>query len=247
MRAPVDTIAAPPFPRGLEWLNAPPGAAEQPAGGPLLVEFWDFCRVNSLRTLPYVRAWHERYAGAGLSVVAVHSPGFEPSRDPRAVRDAVRRLGIEHPVCIDPELEVWALYDNRGWPARYLFDRDRMLRDYHYGEGAYLETELAIQELLGVRRDPVEPVRPEDDPAATIAVPTPDQLGAWCGAYEAGEVWAVLDGAGEVRANGAAVAVDHPGCFPLVRHERHTAARLELQVGPGVHCHAVCFTPGVAR
>jgi hypothetical protein len=247
MRAPVDTIAAPPFPRALEWLNAPADAAERSASGPLLVEFWDFCRVNSLRTLPYVRAWHERYADAGLSVVAVHSPGFEPSRDPAAVRDAVRRLGIEHPVCVDPELEVWALYDNRGWPARYLFDRDRMLLDYHFGEGAYVETELAIQELLGVRREPVEPVRPEDDPQARIAVPTPDQPGAWSGAYEAGEVWAVLDGVGEVRANAVAIVVDHPGCFPLVRHERHTAATLELEVGPGVRCHAVCFTPGVAR
>jgi len=247
MRAPVDTIAAPPFPRGLEWLNVPAGTADPSAGTALLVEFWDFCRVNSLRTLPYVRAWHERYAPAGLRVVGVHSPGFEPSREPEAVRAAVGRLGIEHAVCVDAELEVWALYDNQGWPARYLFDGERILRHYHFGEGAYVETELAIQELLGVRRDPVEPVRPEDDPEAAIAVPTPDQPGAWSGAYEAGEVWAVLDGTGQVRANGVAIAVEHPGCFPLVRHDRHTAATLELEVGEGVRCNAVCFTPGVAR
>ena len=130
----------------------------------MLVEFWDFCRPNSMRTLPYVRAWHERYAEDGLRVIGVHSPGFEPSRDEQAVRDAVARLGIEYPVLIDSELGVWQEYENAGWPARYLFDGHARLFEYHYGEGAYAETELAIQELLGVEREPLSRCAPRTLP-----------------------------------------------------------------------------------
>src|SRR5690606_26350688 len=103
-------------------------------GRPVLVEFFDVCRVNSLRTLPYVRAWHERYAPAGLRVISVHCPGFDASRDPDAVREAVERLGIEHAVVLDPEMQVWGLYGNEGWPARYLFDQQGMLYEVHFGE-----------------------------------------------------------------------------------------------------------------
>src|SRR3954467_7707790 len=119
MRAPVDTIAAPLFPRNLPWVNAPAGGQVSiiQRDRPVLVEFWDFCRPNSLRTLPYVKAWHERYAAEGLRVISVHSPGFDASRPEEAVRAAVARLGIEHPVCIDGDLLVWALYDNEGWPS----------------------------------------------------------------------------------------------------------------------------------
>ena len=80
MRPPVDTITAPPFPRELEWINVAPLRMDQQLGRPVLIEFWDFCRPNSIRTLPYVRGWHERYAAAGLRVVTVHSPGFPPGR-----------------------------------------------------------------------------------------------------------------------------------------------------------------------
>ena len=245
MRPGIDTIVAPPFPRGLEWVNVAMLRLDQQLGRPVLVEFWDFCRPNSLRTLPYVKAWHERYAPAGLRVVGVHSPGFEPSRDNAAARAAVARLGVEHAVLLDPDLEVWDLYENLGWPARYLFDERLTLVDYHYGEGAYAETERAIQELLGIERDVVAPLRPEDDPDALIAAQTADQPGAYSGPYEAGAVWAVLDGRGEVVVNGRAVAVQHPGAYPVLVHERHTEGVLDLRVGAGVTCHAVCFTPGV--
>jgi thiol-disulfide isomerase/thioredoxin len=246
VRPPVDTIVAPPFPGAVEWVNVAMLRMDQQVGRPVLIEFWDFCRPNSLRTLPYVKAWHERYAGAGLRVIGVHSPGFEPSRDAGAAREAVARLGIDHPVLLDPEHAVWDLYENAGWPARYLFDQQLTLVDYHYGEGAYAETERAIQELLGDERDVLAPVRPEDDPEAMVAVQTPDQLGAWSGPYEAGGVWAVLDGRGEIVVNGAAIRVDHPGAYPVVEHPHHTAAVLDLAIGAGVTCHAVCFTPGVA-
>lgn len=250
MRAPVDTIAAPLFPPHLPWVNAAPQALLK-RGRPLLVEFWDFCRPNSLRTLPYVKAWEERYAGAGLRTIGVHCPGFDPSRDERAVRRAVARLGIRYPVVIDSHFELWREYENEGWPARYLFDGRARLVDYHYGEGAYAETELAIQQLLGLEREPLPPLRPEDVPGARLAPQSEDRAGTYCGPYEAGGVWAVLDGSGTVRAGdrhspARELRVDHPGAYALIEHERHTAAVLELELGPGARCHATCFTPGVA-
>jgi AhpC/TSA family protein len=246
VRAPVDHIPAPPFPPGLPWLNTRPLRLEKLAGQPLLVEFWDFCRPNSIRTLPYIKAWHERYGPGGLTVVGVHSGGFEPSGDLEAVREAVERLEIAHPIVVDLEHEIWRAYGNLGWPARYLFDQSMILTHYHYGEGGYEETELAIQELCGVTRAPVEPLRPEDAPDAILRVQTDDVEGPYSGPYEAGGVWAVLDGRGTVTCNGRTLTVDHPGCYELLSHERSTAGELSLELSDGVRCHAVCFTPGVA-
>jgi hypothetical protein len=251
-RAPVDTIAAPLFPTHLPWVNARGPQSVLQRGRPLLVEFWDFCRANSMRTLPYVKAWHERYAAAGLRVVGVHCPAFEPSREQDAVREAVERLAITYPVLLDDELELWREYENLGWPARYLFDGRSRLFDFHYGEGGYAETELAIQELLGVREDLLAPMRPEDVPGVELAPQSEDQPGAYCGPYEAGAVWAVLDGRGSLEfgttPGGPAeqLEVSHPGAYPLIEHERHTAAEIAISPGAGVRCHATCFLPGLA-
>lgn len=249
----MDTLSAPMIPAGLEWVNVASLRMDQQLGRPVLLEFWDFCRANSLRTLPYVRAWHERYAPSGLRVVAAHAGGYPPSRDPAEVRAAVARLGIEHPVVIDADFELWREYGNEAWPARYLFDQRLRLYSMHYGEGAYDQTEAEICELLGEARAPLAPLRPEDVPGALLAAQTADQPGPWSGSYEAGGVWAVLEprapaGAGtpSVHANGVEIAVAHAGCYPLVEHDRHTAAELELEIGEGVTCHAVQFTLGVA-
>jgi thiol-disulfide isomerase/thioredoxin len=247
MRPPADfDVLAPPFPRQAEWANVATLRMDQQRGRPVLVEFWDFCRVNSLRTLPYLKAWHERYAENGLRVVGIHSAGFEPSRDSDAVRAAVARLGIAYPVLIDAELESWDMYGIQGWPSRYLWDGEQRLADFHVGEGGYAEVELAIQRLLGVEREPLPPLRPEDAPGALLEAQTEDQPGSYSGPYEAGGAWAVLSGSGSVTANGVEIAVRHPGAYPLVEHERHTAGVLDLQVGDGVTCHQVCFTPGLA-
>jgi hypothetical protein len=246
MRADSPSISAPPFPRNLHWANVAMLRMDQQRDKVVLVEFWDFCRVNSLRTLPYLKAWHERYFDAGLRVIGVHTGGFAPARSEENVRRAVERLGVTWPVAIDSELEVWDIYGNEGWPARYLWDADHHLHSLHYGEGAYVETEREIQALLGVTRDVLEPVRPQEAADAWIATPTPDQPGAYSGPYAAGGVWVVVDGAGTVTANGVALEVTEPGCFEVVEHPRHTEASLELVVGEGVTVHATCFTPGLA-
>jgi hypothetical protein len=245
MRAGSPSISAPPFPRNLPWVNVATLRMDQQRGKAVLVEFWDFCRVNSLRTLPYLKAWHERYADAGLRIIGVHTGGFPPARDDDNVRRAVQRLAIPWPVAIDTDLEVWNIYGNEGWPARYLWDPELALHSMHYGEGAYEETEREIQALLGVEREPLAPVRPEDAPDALIAAQSEDVPGPYSGPYEAGAVWAVVEGSGTLGVNGREITVREPGCIPLVEHGRHTAARLSLDPGPGVVVHATCFTPGV--
>jgi thiol-disulfide isomerase/thioredoxin len=245
VRPPVDHIPAPAFPARLPWINVATLRMDEQAGRPVLVEFWDFCRPNSLRTLPYIKAWHERYEAAGLRVVGIHASGFPPSADADAVTAAVARLEIPYPVVVDEQFEIWQLYGNLGWPARYLFNQEQRLFDYHYGEGGYAETERAIEELLGLSGPTLAPVRPEDAEGAALVPQSEDVAGPYSGPYEAGGVWAVLDGEGTVTANGEAVAVDHPGAYELVAHARSTAGELALTVGDGVTCHAVCFTPGL--
>jgi AhpC/TSA family len=246
VRAPEASIPAPPFPREARWLNVAPLRMDKQRGRPVLVEFWDFCRVNSLRTLPYLKAWHERYAADGLRVIGVHTGAFPPSRDDDEVARAVERLGIDYPVVLDTGLEIWDMYGNEGWPGRYLWDPRGALFSMHYGEGAYAETELEIQELLGVSREPLAPLRPEDAPGVLLPAQTEDVPGPYSGPYEAGGVWGVFSGTGEIVVDGSRRRVDWPGCHPLVEHDAHTAGVLSLTVGDGVVCHATCFTPGVA-
>ncbi len=246
MRPPVDHIEAPAFPARLPWINVAALRMDQQRGRPVLIEFWDFCRPNSMRTLPYIRGWHERYEPEGLRVIGVHSSGFAPSADPDAVETAVARLAVPYPVVVDTDLQIWQEYGNLGWPARYLFNQEGRLFDFHYGEGGYDETEAAIQELLGVTRAPLPPLRPEDAPGAVLVAQSEDVEGLWSGPYVAGGVWAVLEGQGTVTANGQTTPVDHPGAYELISHPVSTAGVLSLAVSGGVTCHAVCFTPGLA-
>jgi hypothetical protein len=254
MRVPTTTeIAAPPFPLQLPWINVAPLRMDKQRGRPVLVEFFDFLRVPSLRTLPYTKAWHEHYSQAGLRVISVHSAGHEASRDEGAIREAVARLGIEHPVLVDSDFKLWAAYGTEGWPSRYLWDAENRLFEAHAGEGGYLETEAAIRELLDAAPDAkhlvgddVGLLRAEDDPEALLVVPTADVEGAYNGPYAAGGVWGVFDGAGEVVTNGMAMTLTAPGAFQLIWHERHTEGELTLELGEGVECLATVFTPGLA-
>jgi thiol-disulfide isomerase/thioredoxin len=132
------------------WLNSEPFTAAALRGRAVLVDFWTYSCVNWLRTLPYVRGWHEAYGGRGLVVVGAHAPEFGFEHDLGNVRRAVGELDVGYPVVIDNDFAIWRAFDNHYWPAVYLLDGDGRVRFEHFGEEAYEETERAIQELLGV-------------------------------------------------------------------------------------------------
>src|SRR5262249_28434705 len=132
------------------WLNSEPLTAAGLHGRVVLVDFWTYSCVNWLRTLPYVRAWHERYRDRGFAVVGAHAPGFGFEHGLDSVSRAVAELGVGYPVVIDNDFAIWRSFANRYWPAVYLVDGDGRIRFHHFGEEAYEETERAIQELLGI-------------------------------------------------------------------------------------------------
>src|SRR3954447_16229955 len=141
--------------RAPAWLNSEPLTADELRGRVVLVDIWTYSCVNWLRTLPYVGAWAERYRDRGLVVVGVHAPEFGFEHDFDNVLRAAGELGVDYPVVIDNDFAIWRSLDNRYWPAIYLVDRDGQVRFHHFGEGAYEETERAVQQLLGVDEDTV--------------------------------------------------------------------------------------------
>ena len=132
------------------WLNSQPLTAEALAGHVVLVDFWTYSCVNWLRTLPYVRAWSQRYGDHGLTVIGVHTPEFGFEHDLDNVRRAVADLRVDYPVVIDNDFAIWRAFDNQYWPALYLADGTGHVRFRHVGEEAYAETEEAIQRLLEI-------------------------------------------------------------------------------------------------
>lgn len=242
-------ISAPMIPTALPWLNVATLRMDQQRGRPVLLEFSDLLRPSSLRASAYLSAWHQRYGEgeAGLRVITVFAPWLPFSAGEEVAATLVQRAGITHPVLLDLELRLWQIYENEGWPCRYLFDPELVLIDVHQGEGDYGTTEAAIQTALGLDGQALTPpLQAIDDPAAEIVVPTADQEGCWSGDYEAGEVWAVLEGVGTLTVNGSSRAITGTGSELLIRHERHTAATLDLETSAGLTCHAVCFSPGLA-
>jgi thiol-disulfide isomerase/thioredoxin len=135
---------------GQIWLNSEPLTAEALRGRAVAVQFWTYSCVNWLRTLPYVAAWADRYADRGLVVVGAHAPEFGFEHDLDNVRRAVAELGVAYPVVIDNEFAIWRAFGNHYWPALYLVDGDGHVRYEHFGEEAYVQSEEAIQGLLGV-------------------------------------------------------------------------------------------------
>ena len=122
-------ITAPPFPRGLTWFNTAPLRMDQQRHRPVIVEFWNMTVPQSIRTMPYLKAWHERYAEAGLRVIGAHIPLSPATASDEVVEAAVARLGIEYPVINDPEGDLWAFYGSEGFPTRYLWNGDFQLHD----------------------------------------------------------------------------------------------------------------------
>jgi cytochrome c biogenesis protein CcdA/thiol-disulfide isomerase/thioredoxin len=131
------------------WINTPPLTMQELRGKVVLVDFWTYSCINCLRTLPYLKSWYARYRSQGLVILGVHSPEFAFEHSLGNVRAAVKRLGIHYPVALDNDFATWNAYQNQYWPAHYLIDRSGRIRDVHFGEGAYAETEKEIRQLLG--------------------------------------------------------------------------------------------------
>ncbi len=264
-------IAIPDFPPDLDWINARIVRLGTLLGRhAVLVWFWDYCSLNSLRALPYLQEWDRRYRDTGLRVFGVHSPQFDFGRDHEHVQEAVERLGIEFAVGPDSDFEIWKAYGNEVWPALYLWDRRGVLRYYHFAEGAYEETERAIHELLLEVDDelelpePMTPLRDTDAPDALVRPPTPhtylepDRSGRpvdegerlrlrYAGAAAA----AVLDGHGAVdvlvdEELVRTLSIDGPRLYELVDHGRHSEHELSLIFRAPARAYAFSFAPGLA-
>ena len=143
------------------WLNSPPLTASALRGKVVLIDFWTYTCINWRRTLPYVRAWADKYKDQGLVVIGVHAPEFSFEKDESNVRWAVKDMRIDHPVAIDNEYAIWGAFNNQYWPALYFIDSQGRVRHRHFGEGSYEQSEMIIQELLreagsgGGSREPV--------------------------------------------------------------------------------------------
>ncbi|KAB0510841.1 redoxin domain-containing protein, partial [Pseudomonas extremorientalis] len=140
--------ALPPLDGAVQWLNSPPLTTEALKGKVVLVDFWTYSCINCLRTLPYVKAWAEKYRDQGLVVIGVHAPEFAFERDVNNVTQAMKDLGITYPVAIDNNYKIWRAFNNQYWPAHYFADAKGQIRYHHFGEGDYAESERVIQQLL---------------------------------------------------------------------------------------------------
>lgn len=171
-----------------QWLNTTrPLTKAALRGRVVLIDFWDYACVNCLRTLPYLRRWHARYAALGLTIIGVHAPEFRFARQGSIVATAVRDLAIRYPVLQDDDFVTWSRFANRAWPTKHLIDAAGYIRLKRQGEGYYQEIELAIQTLLREQQpelalpEPLPPLRAEDAPGAACYRGTPELYAGYRG------------------------------------------------------------------
>ena len=240
------------------------------AGGPALVHFVEYAQLNSVRTLPYLAEWRRRYKEAGLSVIGVQAPRFPFAAEFDKVAAGLQRLGIEFPVAIDAEHELWSAYGCEGWPSLFLWSLGGALSWVHFGEGEYRATEEAIQaelreiDALQDLPEPMEPLRPSDAPGARVIPPTPEFFpgGSWerpwvAGTdgedlaldYQAGGAYATVEGEGalQVEIDGewnTVPAGPAAGLRTLTEHPSHEAHSLVLRPSPGLRVWSVSFAAG---
>ena len=245
--------------------------AELTATGPVLVHFFDFAQLNSVRALPYVRAWHQRYAPHGLTVLGIHSPRFRFTAERVALDAGLATVGLPYRVADDSGYSIWHDYGCKGWPSLFLWARGGALAWVHFGEGEYVATEEAIQELLraeDVTLDlpaPLAPLRETDAPGALVRPPSAEHFPGggpgepWTAAsgdgalhveYEAGGAYVVADGDGALSValdDGAArtVPVTPAGLHAVAEHPRHEDHALRIEASPGVRVWALSFAPGM--
>jgi hypothetical protein len=272
LRPPRPDIAVPPIGEDTEWIgDAPPKIERLTAKGPVLVHFVDVGHLSSVRTLPYLAAWHQRYGELGLSVLAVNSPRFPFTGDARKLAAAVERLDLPFPVAADPAYAIWRAYGCEGWPSSFLWAQGGVLSWFHFGEGEYRATEDEIRGLLpeAAREaglpEPTPPLRPSDAPDARVVPPTqetfpgggadspwraPPDTAALEIDYESAGAAVTVDGRGElaVSLDGGperAIDVSAPGLYELAEHERHGAHRLSLRPSLGLELYSLSFAPGI--
>ena len=130
------------------WLNSPPLTAAELRGRVILVNFWTYTCINWLRTLPYVRAWAEKYKDKGLVVIGIHSPEFPFEHDVDNVRRAATDMRVAYPIAVDNDFAIWRALNNQYWPALYIVDAQGRIRHHEFGEGGYERSERIIQQLL---------------------------------------------------------------------------------------------------
>lgn len=148
-----ERLRPPPFGGATGWLNSEPLGPAELRGHVVVVDFWTLTCINWLRTEPYVRAWSQAYRDDGLIVIGVHTPEFSFEHEAERVRQAVSERGIDYPVVLDNDYAVWDAFGNHYWPALYFADAEGIIRDQHFGEGRYEQSERVIQRLLGLERD----------------------------------------------------------------------------------------------
>jgi hypothetical protein len=262
-------IAAPHLPPKATWIGGEPGKmAPLAAKGPVLVHFFDFSQLNSVRTLPYLAEWHRRYGGRGLTVIGVQAGRFDFGSDPATVETGLERLGVEFPVLIDEGRGLWMMYGCEGWPSLFLWGRGGILKWFHFGEGDYRSTEVAIQEQLAgpdLEREfpePMEALRPTDVDGAEVIPPGkelfPLEDRAWTAEdgrafdveYEAGGIHATVAGRGrlDLTLDGRSlpsVEIDGPGLYTLAEHGSHGSHRITIELSGEAEIWSVSFSPAV--
>ena len=179
---------APEFAGTQEWINGGPLAMESLLGKVVLIDFWTYSCINCIRTLPFLQTWNERYTDEGLVIIGVHTPEFEFEKVYDNVVEATMDMGVAWPVVQDNEFSVWRSYSNRFWPAKYLVDKEGVIRYRHFGEGRYSETEEEIRKLLaevGAETDTMALPLPEDQKVDSTYVTeanlrrTPELFAGW--------------------------------------------------------------------
>lgn len=130
------------------WINSEPLNMESLRGKVVLIDFWTYSCINCIRTLPYVKNWHEKYKNSGLVIIGVHTPEFAFEKNAENVQKAVKDFNIQYPIAIDSNYKIWSAFNNQYWPAHYFIDRKGRIRHQHFGEGEYDRSEEVIQELL---------------------------------------------------------------------------------------------------
>ena len=224
---------------GQQWVNSEPFLLSdmRAEGKVVLVDFWTYTCINCIRTLPYIRAWHDKYADHGVVILGVHAPEFEFEKVYENVVAATEKFGLEYPVVLDNDFNTWNAFRNRYWPAKYLIDHEGRVRYSHFGEGAYDEAEMKIREVLTEAGYDLSSIASDSDPAPTISSSARVQAAA--GEGQTRELYA-----GYERNYGALMSQQIP---PYVLHEEYYQApdAEVLYEDPGEHINHFLYINGL--